>query len=165
MKGLLLPRTGFILIALLTVGSIAPAMANPVTIHHSIILHRNTLEEDILQLVNQHRAKLGLAPLSNNAVLTTEAEKHSKNMASRKVPFGHKGFPDRMKTIMSQVANVQSAAENVAHGDMTAEEVVNAWLKSPEHKKNIEGNYRITGLGIQKDKKNGGYYFTQIFAG
>lgn len=161
MKGHLFPA--FIVCSLLLVGSTAIANPAPNPPKAHLIITRS-LEDDILQLVNKHRASLGLSQLTTDAVLIAEAEKHSRNMADRKVPFGHKGFADRMKSISSQVANVRSGAENVAHGDMTADEVVKAWLTSPEHKKNIEGSYRLTGIGISKDKK-GGYYFTQIFAG
>jgi uncharacterized protein YkwD len=51
----------------------------------------------------------------------------------------------------------------VASGQMTAREVVNGWLKSPGHKKNIEGNFVLTGIGYARSKK-GDIYFTQIFS-
>jgi len=39
---------------------------------------------------------------------------------------------------------------------------VNSWLNSSGHKKNIEGNYSHTGVGIAKNQY-GTLYFTQIF--
>jgi uncharacterized protein YkwD len=47
-------------------------------------------------------------------------------------------------------------------GSTTAREVVDNWLKSPMHKKNIEGAFNLTGIGVAADKK-GTLYFTQIF--
>ncbi|MGA1825447.1 MAG: CAP domain-containing protein [bacterium] len=40
--------------------------------------------------------------------------------------------------------------------------VVERWLNSPGHKKNIEGNYNLTGIGVVQ-ANNLTYYFTQIF--
>jgi uncharacterized protein YkwD len=55
-----------------------------------------------------------------------------------------------------------ASAENVAYGQLSAKAVVDGWLKSAPHKKNIEGNYNLTGIGLAKDRK-GVIYFTQIF--
>jgi uncharacterized protein YkwD len=46
---------------------------------------------------------------------------------------------------------------------MSAREVVDGWLKSPGHKRNIEGDFTLTGIGIASDKQ-GNIYFTQIFS-
>jgi len=40
---------------------------------------------------------------------------------------------------------------------------VDGWLNSPGHKKNIEGNFTLTGIGYARDHK-GNIYFTQIFS-
>ncbi len=40
--------------------------------------------------------------------------------------------------------------------------MVEQWLTSPGHKRNIVGNYNITGIGIARDKQ-GKLYYTQIF--
>ena len=69
-----------------------------------------------------------------------------------------------MKSISSQVAGVNATAENVAFGSTSAREVVDNWLKSPDHKENIEGPYTLSGIGIAADR-NGALYFTQIFIG
>ena len=84
-------------------------------------------------------------------------------MASGKVGFGHSGFNSRAKAIQKSMNSVTSVAENVAEGQMTAREVVDGWLHSPGHKKNIEGNFTLTGIGYASDKK-GNIYFTQIFS-
>lgn len=93
---------------------------------------------------------------------SSEAAKHSNAMASRSTGFGHKGFEIRVTNISRQIGPVSAAAENVAYGKLTAQQVVNGWLKSPGHKKNIDGNYSLTGIGVAKDNK-GIIFFTQIF--
>jgi uncharacterized protein YkwD len=53
-------------------------------------------------------------------------------------------------------------AENVASGQMSAREVVDGWLNSPGHRRNIEGNFKLTGIGLARGSR-GMIYFTQIF--
>lgn len=84
-------------------------------------------------------------------------------MAAHRMPFGHQGLQDRMNTIGQQIS-IHSIAENVASGNMNAREVVNGWLHSPGHRRNIEGPYTLTGIGIAVDDR-GQIFFTQIFAG
>jgi len=83
-------------------------------------------------------------------------------MASGKVAFGHDGFEKRAKAIQKELGSME-IGENVASGSMTAREVVDGWLNSPGHKKNIEGHFVLTGIGYSRDKK-GDIYFTEIFS-
>jgi uncharacterized protein YkwD len=120
------------------------------------------MENDILRYVNLHRDSLGLKPLQMNAVESEIAAKHSRDMASGKTPFGHQGIEQRIKAIGKQIGAVMAAGENVAYGQTTAREVVNEWLNSPGHRKNIEGDYALTGIGLASDSR-GIPYYTQIF--
>lgn len=120
------------------------------------------LEQSVLDYVNQHRRGKGLAPLKMMPIITAEALKHSKTMADGRVDFGHDGFEGRADRLMSQIEQSNAISENVAYGKFTAQEVVNRWLQSAGHRKNIEGKFNLTGIGIVK--RNDGYiYFTQIF--
>jgi len=121
-----------------------------------------TMETDILKYVNEDRAAHGLSNLQINDMESSLAEKHSHDMASGKVKFGHDGFKSRAKAIQKALGSTE-IGENVAEGSMTAREVVDGWLHSPGHKKNIEGNFTTTGIGYAPDKK-GDIYFTQIFS-
>ncbi len=121
---------------------------------------RRTIHEQ----VNQHRQSLGLRPLTLVPLISNQAEVHSRDMASGRVAFGHDGFKTRVERIAQQLPH-KSSAENVATNrgfDDPAREAVIGWLNSPGHRKNIEGRYELTGIGITKDEKNE-YYFTQIF--
>ena len=121
------------------------------------------LEDDILVLINKHRKSKGLPALTNSLVIETEARRHSMAMATKRIGFGHDGFSIRSKIVTSKVPGTNAVAENVAFGSNTAKEVVDGWLKSAGHKKNIEGNYRLTGIGVARDQQSR-LYFTQIFA-
>jgi uncharacterized protein YkwD len=121
-----------------------------------------TMESDILKYVNEDRLTHGLSPLQMNDLESSLAAKHSQDMLVGKVKFGHDGFNKRAKAIQKALGSTE-IGENVAEGPMTAREVVDGWLHSPGHKKNIEGNFTLTGIGYASDKK-GNIYFTQIFS-
>lgn len=121
------------------------------------------MEKDILSYVNDHRKSIGKPALQMLDVASAQAAIHSSNMAQKKTPFSHNGFETRVSNINKQAGGSYSgAAENVAYGQMTAEKVVDGWLHSPGHKKNIEGNYNLTGIGVAR-AKDGTIYYTQIF--
>ena len=121
-----------------------------------------TMESDILKYVNEDRVAHGLSPLQMNDLESSLAARHSLDMSLGKVKFGHDGFNARAKTIQKALGSAE-IGENVAEGSMTAREVVDGWLHSPGHKKNIEGNFTLTGIGYAADKR-GNIYFTQIFS-
>ncbi len=116
----------------------------------------------ILAYVNEHRRSKGLSSLQLLAVASKQAYIHSKDMANRETGFGHEGFDQRMQTIKQNIGWITASAENVAYGQLSAKEVVKGWLNSPGHKKNIEGNYSFTGIGVYTDR-DGIIFFTQIF--
>ena len=120
------------------------------------------MEREILNLVNEYRYKKNLQPLEMIGQISEVAEDHSNNMAKNKVPFGHAGFDDRIDGLLKNIKGANAAAENVAYGNIDAEAVVDMWLNSKGHRKNIEGNYNLTGIGISEEK-DGRLYFTQIF--
>ena len=122
----------------------------------------SNMENSILYYVNQHRRSLGLAPLEMNRAESSVAAQHSRDMASGKAPFGHTGIPARKNAIARQVGPLMSFGENVAYGQRSAKEVVDEWLHSPGHRRNIEGNFRLTGIGLARDRQ-GLIYYTQIF--
>lgn len=121
-----------------------------------------SLEQDILREVNEYRKKKGLDPLKDNAVIATEASVHSQAMARKQVAFGHSGYGARVKRINQRLEGIVGSAENVAVGNLSAAEVVKRWINSPTHRKNIEGSYNLTGIGVSKDV-TGRFYYTQLF--
>lgn len=121
-----------------------------------------SIEQDILLRINQYRQAHGLGALRMNSVISSEARQHSRDMANHKIPFGHEYFSDRIKRIYAHISQPRGGAENVAYNYKTATIVVNGWLKSPGHKRNIDGNYNLTGIGVVRDKQ-GRLYYTQMF--
>lgn len=124
-----------------------------------------TLESKAYELVNDHRQAMGLASLSYDARIAAVARRHSENMAAGRVPFGHEGFEERQRAI-SKTIPWTGIAENVGMNDYpvarTVRAAVSGWLGSRGHRKNIEGRYDATGVGIARDDR-GTFYYTQIF--
>ena len=121
-----------------------------------------SMSAEILRYVNEHRRSKGLTALQANSFISSVALGHSRDMLSGKTPFGHAGFNSRIDRIRKHLGNIHVAAENVASGPMSAREVVDGWLHSPGHRRNIEGDFKLTGIGLAR-KSNGMIYFTQIF--
>ncbi|WP_083954002.1 SafA/ExsA family spore coat assembly protein [Cytobacillus eiseniae] len=122
------------------------------------------IEEEVVQLVNQERAKNGLQPLKSNWELARVARYKSQDMLDRKY-FDHNsptyGTPFQM--MKSFGITYRSAGENIAAGQSTAKEVVQAWMNSEGHRKNIlSSTYTEIGVGYVK---GGSYshYWTQMF--
>jgi uncharacterized protein YkwD len=124
--------------------------------------YTDSMATEILKFVNEDRLSRGLHTLQMNEMESNLAYKHSQDMAAGRVGFGHEGFNSRAKAIQKALGSIE-IGENVASGIMTAREVVDGWLHSPGHKKNIEGDFTLTGVGYAKNKR-GEIYFTQIFS-
>jgi len=156
-------RWFFVFIPFLFAWTVKPA---PVKYKQDFEIHSllpANLAADILTYVNEDRKQHGLAALKLSEVESSIASKHSRDMASGKVPFGHAGLNARAKAIRKALGEISSVGENVASGPMNAREVVDGWLNSPGHKRNIEGDFTLTGIGYASDGK-GNIFFTQIFS-
>ncbi len=122
------------------------------------------LENSLHTFVNQHRSSLNLPPLKLDYRITKQAKLHSQNMAAGKIPFSNRGFEQRGKAIEKWIP-YRKFAENVAYNQgypNPTQPVVQGWIQSGYHRKNIEGDFNLTGIGIAKNSK-GEYYFTQLF--
>jgi uncharacterized protein YkwD len=75
----------------------------------------------------------------------------------------HNDFVARSENIMN-ILGAKTVSENIAYNFNTSQSVLTAWLASPSHKNNIEGNFTHFGLAIKENPVNGRKYFTNIFA-
>lgn len=99
---------------------------------------QSTFANQVVNLVNQERAKAGLRPLTSNSVLTAMALDKAKDMYNNGY-FDHTsptyGSPfDMMSTYGIRYSY---AGENIAKGQQTPEAVMNAWMNSTGHRQNI----------------------------
>ena len=145
-------------------GTFMPAPSLPETSMNTNVASSaiTDLEKAVNQQINQYRASKKLPPLRVDPRITQIARIHSENMANGKATFSHDGFEGRAKAI---TIPYQSVAENLAYNMGYSEPVpkaVEGWIKSEGHRKNMEGQFNLTGIGIAKNAK-GEYYFTQLF--
>ncbi|TYS58018.1 hypothetical protein FZC74_13555 [Sutcliffiella horikoshii] len=120
-------------------------------------------EKKVVELTNAEREKQGLAPLELDVELSKVAKDKSKDMQQNNY-FSHNspthGSPfDMMKKYGIQY---NTAGENIAQGQQSPEEVVNAWMNSEGHRANIM-NENFTHIGVGHVEE--GNYWTQMFIG
>jgi uncharacterized protein YkwD len=128
---------------------------NPISVTYSDI------ETEILDLINEHRENNNLSTLKLLNIISNEADTHTNYMITNG-KVSHENFNIRAQNLINN-AGAKFVSENVAYGYSTAQAVVNGWIKSPEHKKNIE-NPDSTHFGISTESdENGRNYFTHIF--
>lgn len=119
-----------------------------------------SISEEILQLVNAHRASIDKEPLAINNLATILAEEHTHYMIAQN-DISHDNFDERSNRLFAE-ENATRTGENVAYGQQSAKAVMEAWINSSGHRANIEGDFTHIGIGVIKNG-SGVYYFTQIF--
>ncbi|TLP75429.1 CAP domain-containing protein [Maribacter sp. ACAM166] len=119
-----------------------------------------TIEQDLLEIVNEHRLALNTIPLKFSNVAYKYANIHTDYMIA-KGSISHDNFSSRASNINSEVT-VDMVAENVAKDYQTAVEAFQSWYTSSSHKKTMEGDFTHTGISVKTDNL-GNYYFTQLF--
>ncbi|EMX0192392.1 serine protease [Bacillus cereus] len=118
-------------------------------------------EQRVVELTNAERAKQGLPALKTDTELSKVARIKSEDMQKNNY-FDHNsptyGSPfDMMKKFG---ISYTSAGENIAQGQRTPEEVVQAWMNSAGHRANILNNgFTHIGVGYVES----GNYWTQQF--
>ena len=103
----------------------------------------------VLELTNVERSKAGLQPLKLQANLRDSATWKAHDMAVHNY-FSHedadgRDFSDRICSFGYQAW--RALGENIAAGQDTPEQVVDSWMHSPGHRKNIL-NPAFTEIGI-----------------
>lgn len=123
--------------------------------------HVSDFERQVVELTNAERAKAGLAPLEMYGPLMSVAEAKSQDMANLGY-FSHTSptYGSPFDQIKAAGIQYRAAGENIAQGQRTPEQVVNAWMNSPGHRANIlNASYTHIGVGFVEN----GYYWTQQF--
>jgi uncharacterized YkwD family protein/spore coat assembly protein SafA len=148
-----------------------PKVSNPNIIYPGQTLNipgaNHTAESytyEVVKLVNQERSQVGLPPLKENWELSRVARYKSEDMITKNY-FSHTsptyGSPFQMMKDFG--ISYQAAGENIAAGQRTPAEVVEAWMNSEGHRKNIlSPTYTEIGVGYVKGGSYG-HYWTQMF--
>lgn len=119
-----------------------------------------TPEQAVLALVNDARSAAGCKALVIDDRVTTAAQAHSTDMATKKY-FSHTSQDGRTFDVrMREAGYPKPGGENIAMGYPNAAAVVDGWMKSTGHRENIE-NCSFTTMGVGLDTR--GNYWTQNF--
>ncbi|MBE6915983.1 MAG: SafA/ExsA family spore coat assembly protein [Ruminococcaceae bacterium] len=120
-------------------------------------------EREVIRLVNEIRTSRGLPTLKEDWELSRVARYKSQDMKDKGY-FSHTsptyGSPFEMMKKFG--ISYRAAAENIAKGQRTPQEVVNAWMNSSGHRANIL-NTKYTKIGVGYVAS--GNYWTQMFIG
>ena len=148
----------------------APTFEGLPTGKERVASSNESMEQEVLRLINVIRKKRGLPTLKEHPRLTNAARYHAKDMQEDRY-FEHDShdrtasgrtkrigsFTQRLKRFAPAIGGAW--AENIAVGQRSADHVVETWMKSPGHRKNILNKYyRYLGVGYV------GRYWVQDFA-
>lgn len=117
--------------------------------------------QQVINLVNEERAKAGLSTVQPSDTVAGAANIRAQEIVSS---FSHTR-PDGTSfgTALRQAGiNYRGAGENIAYGQRTPEEVMDAWMNSSGHRANIL-NSNYTNIGIGYYEANGVKYWVQLF--
>ena len=129
------------------------------------VLARQDIEQRTYDVVNDYRVSIGLPALEYSEALAAIARQHSQAMATGQSSFGHAGAPVRMRAAQD-IIQLKTFAENIAFNNAPAHRAprraLSGWLGSQSHRKTIEGEFDLTGVGSARGE--GGFiYLTQLF--
>lgn len=124
--------------------------------------------------VNAYRQSVGLSPVKHHAGLAKLASQHSNFMRDNAGRFSiegklisHYGLNGR-RVLAQKKYGIESIGENViasyemGQGDNLAKTMVAGWLRSPNHKHNIDASWANSGLSVRFDD-DGRVFVTQLF--
>ena len=117
------------------------------------------MTKQMIELINDHRASIGLPELERCKFADKLAEEHTNTMINQS-NVNNDGYETRWEALETE-KNTEDISENIG-SDISLENILQAcesqiWLKI-----NVEGDYTHTGISIKRDE-NGKYYYTQLF--
>lgn len=122
-----------------------------------------SVENQVLNLVNQKRQEAGVSPLQMDWELQRTARVKACDMAEKKY-FGHQSptYGSPFDMIKEFGISYKTAGENIAQGQRSADEVMVSWMNSAGHRENIlKREYTHLGVGYCQE----GNHWVQMFIG
>lgn len=118
-------------------------------------------ENDLVNRINAYRVSQGLNALETINHISYKSLEHNDYMIANNV-VNHDYFDARANNI-KQVLGAVRVGENIAYNFSTPNAALNAWINSPGHKANLDGDYTHFGISITVNPQNGKKYYTNIF--
>lgn len=124
--------------------------------------------QELLDLTNAERAKVGVAPLKLDDRLNQSAQAKAQDMDTYKYLQHDNPITGKKGTdwVYGTGLACQLAGENLYMGTMSSTEAINGWMNSAPHKQALlRSAYDIVGFGIVPDEvgNSGGYIVVQHF--
>lgn len=115
---------------------------------------------EVLRLVNEERSSRGLKELTSRNDITKIANRRAEEISEN---YTHE-CPDGtyIWNVLVESGVTGAASENIAFGQSSPKEVVEAWMASSQHRTSIL-NERYNKLGVGYCEKDGVTYWVQIF--
>ena len=122
---------------------------------------KKSYAQQVVELVNAERARAGLPALTMTDKLNQVALIRAKEIVTS---FSHTrpGGTSFSTVLTENGIPYRSSGENIAWGQKTPEEVVNAWMNSEGHRANIMYK-NFTSIGVGCYESNGTLYWAQLF--
>ncbi|XEC97788.1 CAP domain-containing protein [Paenibacillus tarimensis] len=111
-------------------------------------MDKSSYAAQVVALVNQERAKAGLKALQSDSLLTKVALDKAKDLYVNNY-FSHQSptYGSPFDMMRAYGVKYSYAGENIAKGQRTPQEVMNAWMNSSGHRANIlSGNFTKIGV-------------------
>ena len=122
---------------------------------------------DVIRFTNKQRRQRGLPKLRPDSRLNDAAQGHADDMDAAGRYLGHGSRDGRSPGDRIDEVDYDWRAyrENVASGQSSAKAVVQAWMNSPGHRRNIlSSDISEIGIGFAVDDQTGAPYWVQKFA-
>ena len=116
--------------------------------------------QEILELVNQERARIGVAPLVLDENVQKSAQLKADDMVAKgyrqhNIPGTNSMLSPEMAQLMYRNAGCSHSGENLTWGkdgdnESTSQAAFSAWMSSEPHRKAIQNpKYTKTGIGVK----------------
>ena len=125
------------------------------TSYHAYILR-------VVELVNEERAKAGLAPLTLQKNITQAAQVRAEE-CERSFSHTRPDGKNFSSALTEAGVSYRGSGENIAWGQRTPEQVMEGWMNSAGHRANIL-NEKYTSIGVgYYQNASGVNYWSQLF--
>ncbi|MDO1580921.1 CAP domain-containing protein [Rhizobium oryzicola] len=155
-------RRGFLLLsggALLTIAGCSTTRPKP-----PVTAGATDETAGALPLVNALRAKHKLGSLSASKATAQAAQEQAVRMARAGEMKHLIGFGDDFGTRMRRNDVPLPAAENIASGQKSVTEAVEAWINSKKHLENMLGPYNYVGVAVARSSSDMRAYWAMVLS-
>ncbi len=121
----------------------------------------NSNEIALIRLINQYRNSVNLNSLTIINHISFKSQEHNNYMIQNQL-VNHDYFQERSENIIHVLGAVK-VNENVAYNFISPSGALHAWLNSPRHRANIEGDFSNFGISVSTSLESGKKYYTVIF--